>query len=129
MNNNKNNHGIPMKRSQNRTVRTTIRLTPDEYCDIRNRVPDGIPFASWLRDVALGQPITVRRKKIPDVDPELNRQLQSIGRNINQISRSVNSGAVGMADLMQILIQMERHLDLIRQNHSSEASTDDRETH
>lgn len=80
-------------------------------------------LAVWMRESCLnpGQSDLVEDLKGPSkVDPELLRQLASIGNNLNQIARKINTDAWGPADRVAILAGMtsiERELAALRALH------------
>lgn len=79
-----------MTNKSKRTKSIKIRLTDEEHQILLNRSAD-IPLAEWLRNLGLGSDVrSKRRRKLPDVDPNLLFHLAKIGTNINQIARVVN---------------------------------------
>ncbi len=61
------------------------------------------PLASWIRENAL----LSRKRRKPKTDPDLLRQLASIGNNLNQIARSMNMLNLSPAKKIQYLAQLE----------------------
>jgi hypothetical protein len=99
-----------------------IRVSDEEFATLKmhcNR-PE---LAVWMRESCLnpGQGDLVEDLKGPvKVDPELLRQLASIGNNLNQIARKINTDAWGPADRVAILAGMtsiERELAALRALH------------
>lgn len=94
-----------------------IRVTEDEYRDLKERC-DRAELAPWMREVCLDKAV-LKRAKVPDVDPQLLRQLAGIGNNLNQIARVVNTQQhddVNSIQIISMLLAMERHLEQIYQN-------------
>lgn len=84
-----------------------IRLSDEEMVEIKKRA-GGISTSRFLRQLALDQPIpqpNAKPKKIVhSADPELIRQINRIGININQIAKYLNEGQeVGNAVLIALL--------------------------
>lgn len=84
-----------------------IRLTDDEMKEIKKRAGN-ITTSTFLRQLALEQPIpqpTSKPKKvIHSADPELIREVNRIGININQLAKHANEGQeVGNAVLIALL--------------------------
>lgn len=72
----------------------------------------GISEAEYVRRCCLGQPVIVRQGKS---DARLIHELNAIGVNMNQISRNLNSGRVGvagstLADLDHLMSQLRETL-------------------
>ncbi len=67
-----------------------------------------------------------RPKKLGEVsgaDPQLLRQIASIGNNVNQLARTVNAGLLGgsgieNAELLLHLASIERHLGTLTKSHA-----------
>lgn len=99
-----------------------IRVSPEELSTLQMHCNRG-ELAAWMRDTCLnpGQSDLVEDLKGPSrVDPELLRQLASIGNNLNQIGRKVNTAEWGPADRLPILGAMtsiERELAALRALH------------
>lgn len=99
-----------------------IRVSPEELATLQMHCTKG-ELARWMRETCLnpGQSDLVEDLKGPSkVDPELLRQLASIGNNLNQIGRKVNSEEWGPGDRVAILAAMagiERELAALRALH------------
>ena len=99
-----------------------IRVSPEELATLQMHCTKG-ELARWMRETCLnpGQTDLVEDLKGPaKVDPELLRQLASIGNNLNQIGRKVNSEEWGPSDRVAILAGMasiERELAALRALH------------
>lgn len=81
-------------------------------------------LARWMRETCLnpGQTDLVRdlRGAAPPADPELLRQLASIGNNLNQVARRVNTAEWGPSDRVAVigaLAGIERELAELRTLH------------
>ncbi len=68
--------------------RDSNRLTETEHQRLLDRC-DRTDLAEWLRQLGLGEH-TSRKRRVPDVAPELLRQVSGIGNNLNQIARRLN---------------------------------------
>lgn len=99
-----------------------IRVSDEEFATLKmhcNR-PE---LAGWMREMCMnpGQSDLVEDLKGPvKVDPELLRQLASIGNNLNQIGRKVNTEEWGPSDRVAIIAAMtsiERELAALRVLH------------
>ncbi len=71
-----------------RTKEIKIRLTESEHERLLARC-DRAHLAEWLRSLGLGEHV-LRRRRVPDVDPALLRQVTGIGNNLNQIARKLH---------------------------------------
>ncbi|MDD38511.1 plasmid mobilization relaxosome protein MobC, partial [Listeria monocytogenes] len=77
---------IPVKRER----MLTIRVTDEEHARLLARC-EGKQLASWMRKVCLGAPPS-KTSGLPTLAPPLLRQFASVGNNLNQIARKINSG-------------------------------------
>ncbi len=66
-----------------RTKEIKIRLTESEHERLLARC-DRAYLAEWLRSLGLGEHV-LRRRRVPDVDPVLLRQVTGIGNNLNGV--------------------------------------------
>lgn len=115
--------------------RINLRLTPDEYSKLKIKADEqNLSISNFLRSFVLEiappvSPITIEKKVVkrvrdfPDVDPSLNRQLVSIGRNLNQITKLVNSqnvafGKIDTVTLVQSLDRITEELKFLRQQYT-----------
>ena len=115
--------------------RINLRLTQDEYLKLKSKADDqNLSISNFLRSIVLEiapptSPITIEKKLVkrvrdfPDVDPILNRQLVSIGRNLNQITKLANSqnvafGKIDTVTLVQSLDRITEELKLLRQQYT-----------
>lgn len=87
-----------MKReNSNRTCAVTIRFTPDEYTQIKNKFNATTcrGLSGYIRNHLFTKPIvtTYRNLSLDDLMEEvivLTNELNAIGKNINQISEKTN---------------------------------------
>lgn len=84
-----------------------IRLTDDEMAEIKKRA-GGITTSAFLRQLALEQPIPQPKPRPKEIlhkaDPDLVREVNRIGININQIAKNINERQeVGNAVLIALL--------------------------
>lgn len=116
--------------------RINLRLTKDEYLKLKIKADEqNLSISNYLRSEVLRltppiTPLNIERKVIkrvrdfPKIDPELNRQLVSIGRNLNQITKIANSQKVafGISDtvsLQQSVERVKQELNLLRQHYTA----------
>lgn len=99
-----------------------IRVSPEELATLQMHCTRG-ELARWMRETCLnpGQTDLVNDLKgSVKVDPELLRQLASIGNNLNQIARQVNTGQWGPSDRVAVIAALagiERELAGVRVQH------------
>ena len=97
---------------EKRTKEIKIRLTETEHQRLLDRC-DRTHLAEWLRQLGLGEH-TSRKRRVPDVAPELLRQVSGIGNNLNQTDSLTPSER---ASLLVVLTSLDRQLgDLLEQN-------------
>ncbi|EPY7234519.1 TPA: MobC family plasmid mobilization relaxosome protein [Klebsiella pneumoniae] len=104
---------------EKRTKEIKIRLTETEHQRLLDRC-DRTHLAEWLRQLGLGEH-TSRKRRVPEVAPELLRQVSGIGNNLNQIARRLNQTdsltPTERASLFVVLTSLDRQLgDLLEQN-------------
>lgn len=91
-----------------------IRVNSVEYEDIKNRAGD-TAMSAFLRQLALEQPIPKPMPKtakvIHSADPELVREINRIGININQITRHLNEGQQLSNSILIALLNLQTSLD------------------
>ena len=91
-----------------------IRLTNEEKSDIENRAGE-LGVSTYLRQLALEQPISKPNPKptkvIYSADPELIREINRIGININQITRHLNEGQPLSNAILIALLNLQTSLD------------------
>lgn len=100
-----------------------VRVSPEELATLQMH-STRTELARWMRENCLnpGQTDLVRdlRGSAPAADPALLRQLASIGNNLNQIARKVNTAEWGAVDRVQVigaLAGVERELAELRALH------------
>lgn len=91
-----------------------IRVTEDELQEIKQRAGN-VSTSTFLRKLALDQPIaqplTPSKEVIHKCDPDLIREVNHIGNNINQIARYLNEGNK-LSNLILIeLLNLQTSLD------------------
>ena len=95
-----------------RTKEIKIRLTESEHERLLARC-DRAHLAEWLRSLGLGVHV-LRRRRVPDVDPALLRQVTGIGNNLNQIARKLHGldslSAHQQVSLLVVLTSLDRQL-------------------
>ncbi|MEB6472832.1 MobC family plasmid mobilization relaxosome protein, partial [Klebsiella michiganensis] len=104
---------------EKRTKEIKIRLTETEHQRLLDRC-DRTHLAEWLRLLGLGEH-TSRKRRVPEVAPELLRQVSGIGNNLNQIARRLNQTdsltPSERASLLVVLTSLDSQLgDLLEQN-------------
>jgi len=91
-----------------------IRLTDDELLEIKKRAGN-ITTSTFLRQSALAQPIAQPnpkpKKVIHSADPELIREVNRIGININQITKHLNEGQPLSNAVLIALLNLQTSLD------------------
>lgn len=90
-----------------------IRLTDEEMREIKKRSGDNV--STFLRQLALEQPIPKLSSKpkqvVHSADPELIREVNRIGININQITRHLNEGQPLSNAVLIALLNLHTSLD------------------
>lgn len=91
-----------------------IRVSDDELEEIKARAGN-IDTSTFLRTLALDQPIAQppnpSREIIHKCDPDLIREVNRIGNNINQIARHLNEGEKLSNAVMIALLNLQTSLD------------------
>ena len=95
-----------------------VRVSESEYSEIEKRKPENLALADWLRSLALGEEIQIKRKRrpVPKADPELIRHWAKIGSNINQIARALNYAnkigePVNLTQILSVLLSIENQIE------------------
>jgi len=106
---------------EKRTKEIKIRLTDDEHQRLLERC-QRTHLAEWLRELGLGERTPSKRRKLPDVDPQLLRQISGTGNNLNQIARKLNQmeslEAADKIRLLSLLTSIDRQLiEILEQHH------------
>ena len=97
-----------------RSVQRKIRYTVDEDIAVRRSAEAaGLTVAEFTRRRSLGTRVVAR---VHTSDPRLIHELNAIGVNLNQISRNLNSGRLGVAgsrldDLDELMSRLRDTLD------------------
>ncbi|MBF8108285.1 plasmid mobilization relaxosome protein MobC [Serratia liquefaciens] len=104
---------------EKRTREIKIRLTDSEHQRLIDRC-DRTHLAEWLRQLGLGEH-TSRKRRLPDVAPELLRQVSGIGNNLNQIARRLNQldglNPTDRVSLLAVLNSLDRNLSELLEQH------------
>ncbi|MBJ5970299.1 plasmid mobilization relaxosome protein MobC, partial [Salmonella enterica subsp. enterica serovar London] len=94
-------------------------LTETEHQRLLDRC-DRTHLAEWLRQLGLGEH-TSRRRRVPEVAPELLRQVSGIGNNLNQIARRLNQldglNPTERVSLLAVLNSLDRNLGELLEQH------------
>jgi hypothetical protein len=82
--------GRPPSQDQDKhTERVVIRYTPGDFQLLKSKIPVNSTRARYIRDCSLHRPID---PPLPQINIDLYRQIVGISNNLNQLTRSVNSG-------------------------------------
>ncbi|EKN3987208.1 TPA: plasmid mobilization protein [Yersinia enterocolitica] len=104
---------------EKRTREIKIRLTDSEHQRLIDRC-DRTHLAEWLRQLGLGEH-NARKRRLPDVAPELLRQVSGIGNNLNQIARRLNQldglNPTDRVSLLAVLNSLDRNLGELLEQH------------
>ena len=119
----KNSHGganfFSAEPMEKRTKEIKIRMTETEHQRLLERC-DRIHLAEWLRQIGLGEQ-TSRKRPVPEVAPELLRQVSGMGNNLNQIARRLNQSdsltPSERVSLLSILNSLDRQLGELLEQH------------
>lgn len=91
-----------------------LRVTDDELTAIKERAGN-VSTSTFLRQLALDQPIAQppnpSREIIHKCDPDLIREVNRIGNNINQIAKHLNEGNKLSNAVMIALLNLQTSLD------------------
>jgi len=104
---------------EKRTKEIKIRMTVTEHQRLLERC-DRLHLAEWLRQLGLGEQ-TSRKRPVPEVAPELLRQVSGIGNNLNQIARRLNQSdsltSSERVSLFSLLNSLDRQLAELLEQH------------
>lgn len=104
---------------EKRTKEIKIRMTETEHQRLLERC-DRLHLAEWLRLLGLGEQ-TSRKRPVPEVAPELLRQVSGMGNNLNQIARRLNQSdsltPSERVSLLSILNSLDRQLGELLEQH------------
>lgn len=102
-----------------RTKEIKIRLTYSEHQRLLDRC-DRTHLAEWLRQLGLGEHMS-RKRRMPEVAPELLRQVSGVGNNLNQIARRLNQlegiNPQQCVSLLAVLNSLDRQLGELLEQH------------
>ena len=92
-----------------------FRVNDDERKRIIERVPDGEPVQTHLRELCLSGK-RPKPRPVPTCPPELALQLAGIGNNINQIARGLNTALKNKEPVSysKLLIALNRQKEYLR---------------
>lgn len=97
-----------------RTKWLKIRVSDDEIVDIKKRAGQH-DMSTYARGLILDQPVAVpepkTKKIVHSADPELIREINRIGININQITRHLNEGQPLSNAILIALLNLQTSLD------------------
>lgn len=116
--------------------RINLRLSNDEYFKLKVKADEqNLSISNFLRHQIFDitppvTPITIEKKVVqrvrdfPVIDPILNRQLVSIGRNLNQLTKLANTqnvifGKIDGVTLLQSIDRINQELSLLRQQYTA----------
>ena len=91
-----------------RTKAIKIRLTDEEHERLKE-LQQGNELATWMRTTCLNIGAAQQAK----ADPQILRELNKIGVNMNQIARAVNNHRADYSAIQQALSQISDQLDEI----------------
>ena len=94
--------------SEKRTKAIKIRLTDEEHERLKE-LKQGNELATWMRTTCLNIGAAQQAK----ADPQILRELNKIGVNMNQIARAVNNHRADYSAIQQALSQINDQLDEI----------------
>ena len=104
---------------EKRTKEIKIRMTETEHQRLLERC-ERSHLAEWLRQLGLGEQIS-RKRPVPEVAPELLRQVSGMGNNLNQIARRLNQSdsltPSERVSLLSILNSLDRQLGELLEQH------------
>ena len=92
---------------QNKDIRITIRLTPEQYESIRARAETAqMTPSAYIRAAAM-------RHRVVEVDglKELTHELKGLGRNLNQLTMLAHQGRFTAPDLHGMIQTLGRVYD------------------
>ena len=109
-----------------RQSRLNLRLSDSEFEMVQSKAKGfGLPLAKFVRVSLLDLPKPIKRTHdLPIVDPNLYRQLVSIGNNINQLTRYAHTASLDpkknldVLELAYALQKIANELEILRLEHS-----------
>lgn len=101
------------KEKEKRQTRLNLRLSDLEYAFVLKRAAGfGLPLAKFVRVCLLDLPKPAKRvHDLPIINPELYRQLVSIGNNVNQLTRYAHTVSLDPKknlDVLQLAFALEK---------------------
>lgn len=91
-----------------------IRATPNEIAEVKKRA-GSTDMSTYIRQLVLDQPIAppapVQRKIVHTVDPDLIREVNRIGNNVNQIAKHLHEGNQLSNAVLIALLNLQTSLD------------------
>mgnify|MGYP002759363723 CR=1 FL=1 len=114
--NRKNNRLPDEPRRTHRQTRLNLRLTDLEFAFVKQRAEGfGLPLAKFVRVFLLELPKPEKRlHDLPIVEPQLLRQLISIGNNVNQLTRYAHTVSLDPKqnlDVLQLAFALQKIAD------------------
>lgn len=94
--------------SEKRTKAIKIRLTDEEHERLKE-LQQGNELATWMRTTCLN----IGKAQQAKADPQLLRELNKIGVNINQMARAMNSNMADFEAIQKGLTQINDQLSEI----------------
>lgn len=92
-----------------RFIRKSLRFSPDEYAKVEARLTTlGVNFTNFAKNAIINHRITI------PIQMDLIYELNRIGNNLNQISKSIHSGEK-IPVLIQ-LVEIEKQLQKLQYN-------------
>ena len=92
---------------QNKDIRVTVRLTPEQYASISARAETAqMTPSAYIRAAAMRHKVTV-----VDGLKELAHELKGLGRNLNQLTMLAHQGRFSAPDLHGMIRTLERVYD------------------
>ena len=109
-----------------RQSRLNLRLSDSEFEMVQHKAQGfGLPLAKFVRVCLLDLPKPIKRTHdLPIVDPNLYRQLVSIGNNINQLTRYAHTASLDpkknldVLELAYALQKIANELQQLREQYS-----------
>ena len=109
-----------------RQSRLNLRLSDSEFEMVQSKAKGfGLPLAKFVRVCLLDLPKPIKRTHdLPIVNPDLYRQLVSIGNNINQLTRYAHTASLDpkknldVLELAYALQKIANELEILRLEHS-----------
>ncbi len=109
-------------RSASLTTSIEIRSTTEEKAAWQELAKGhGVTLSELIRSLLKEQKPPRRRRTIPQIDPDLIRELARIGNNLNQIAHHANGHRPPTATALLVrLIEIDRELSALRRAASAQ---------